>query len=224
MSSALMQWEKEQRRRGRRVAGLIWKVVGAPARTLLIAGLAFLLGAYTGSNPVDASDHHAGQQLNDVESELKARRGELELARMELERVHAVLEYSAKYKIPADLAAKIYDIALSEGIDPTIAYNLVKVESGFYVRAISPVGAVGLTQVMPATARELDPTLSYADLFHQETNLRLGFRYLRHMLDKYQGDLRLALLAYNRGPGTVDRIRRVGGDPANGYDVAVLGY
>ena len=47
-------------------------------------------------------------------------------------------------------------------------------------------------------------------------------RYLRQMIDKYDGDLRLALLAYNRGPGTVDSIRRVGGDPANGYARAIM--
>jgi soluble lytic murein transglycosylase-like protein len=75
---------------------------------------------------------------------------------------------------------------------------------------------------MPPTAFELDPSLRYADLFDRDTNLRLGFRYLRQMLDKYDGDLRLALLAYNRGPGTVDGILRAGGDPANGYARAVL--
>jgi soluble lytic murein transglycosylase-like protein len=48
-------------------------------------------------------------------------------------------------------------------------------------------------------------------------NLRLGFRYLRMMLEQYDGDLHLALLAYNRGPGRVDGILRAGGDPNNGY-------
>lgn len=225
MSSALMQWEKEQQPRWRRPVRAIWSSVGAPLRTLLLGGIAFLLGTYAVSNSEGAiTDNFVGKRLRDTEVALKARQGELELARMELNRVHAVMKFSAQYKIPADLAAKIYDIALAEGIDPALAYSLVRVESGFYGRAISPVGAVGLTQVMPATARELDPTLAYADLFHQETNLRLGFRYLRQMLEKYQGDMRLALLAYNRGPGTVDKIRRVGGDPANGYDDAVLSY
>ena len=96
-------------------------------------------------------------------------------------------------------------------------------ESEFYPRAISPVGAVGLTQVMPSTAFAMNPSLQYKDLFDQETNLRLGFRYLRYMLEKYDGDLRLALLAYNRGPGRVDEIREAGGNPAYGYDRAVIG-
>jgi soluble lytic murein transglycosylase-like protein len=161
--------------------------------------------------------------LRDTEITLKARQGELELARLELARVHAVMGFSSEYRIPADLAAQIYDIALAEGIEPRLAYRLVRVESGFFGGAISHMGAVGLTQVMPATARELDPTLAYADLFHQETNLRLGFRYHRKMLVTYPVHMRLSLLAYNRGPGTVDKIRRAGGDPANGYERAVMG-
>lgn len=225
MSSALMQWEREQQQWWRRTVRAIWSSVGTTLRMLILGTVAFFLGTYSVSNSEDTTiNSFINKRLRETEIELKARQGELELARMELNRVHAVMKFSTQYKIPADLAAKIYDIALAEGIDPTLAHNLVRVESGFYGRAISPVGAVGLTQVMPATARELDPTLAYADLFHQETNLRLGFRYLRQMLEKYQGDMRLALLAYNRGPGTVDRIRRVGGDPANGYDVAVLGH
>jgi soluble lytic murein transglycosylase-like protein len=153
---------------------------------------------------------------------LQARQGELELVRMELNRLQDIMDYSRRYAIPADLAASINDIALAEGIDPAVAFQLVRVESGFYRRAISPVGAVGLAQLMPPTAFELDPNLRYADLFDRETNLRLGFRYLRQMIERYDGDLRLALLAYNRGPGTVDNILRVGGDPTNGYARAVL--
>jgi soluble lytic murein transglycosylase-like protein len=224
MSSALIQWEQEQERWWRRTLRALWASVGAPMRGLLLGSLAFVLGIYSASNAGGvATEPFLGKRLRETEITLKARQGELELARLELSRVHAVMKFSAQYRIPADLATKIYDIALAEGIDPGLAYRLVRVESGFYGGAISPVGAVGLTQVMPATARELDPTLAYSDLFHQETNLRLGFSYLRQMLEKYQGDMRLALLAYNRGPGTVDRIRQVGGDPANGYEVAVMG-
>jgi hypothetical protein len=224
MSSALELWEEEQKRHKRRVLEAIWTGLGAPMRALLLGGLAFVLGFYAASNAGGTgADPYLGKRLRETEIGLKARQGELELARLELSRMHTVMKFSSQYRIPADLAMKIYDIALAEGIDPGLAYSLVRVESGFYQGAVSHKGAVGLTQVMPATARELDPTLAYADLFHQETNLRLGFRYLRQMLEKYQGDIRLALLAYNRGPGTVDKIRRAGGDPANGYDVMVLG-
>ena len=153
---------------------------------------------------------------------LQARQGELALVRMEMSRLEEIMDYSRRYRIPADLATMINDIALAEGLAPELAFRLVRVESGFRRRAVSPKGAVGYTQLMPATAFELDPSISYQDLFDRETNLRLGFRYLRWLIDRYDGDLRTALLAYNRGLGTVESIQREGGDPANGYARAIL--
>jgi hypothetical protein len=219
---ALAAWEAEQRDRVRRRMAEIWDRVRSPARVAVITSVAFLLGLQLAARPEGA---RLAALENDVERNrvaLHARQGELALVRLEMDRLQEVLAYSNRYAIPADLAAAISDIALAEGIAPEVAFQLVRVESGFYRRAISPVGAVGLAQLMPPTAFELDPSLRYADLFDRDTNLRLGFRYLRQMLDKYDGDLRLALLAYNRGPGTVDGILRAGGDPANGYARAVL--
>ncbi|HEX6941057.1 MAG TPA: lytic transglycosylase domain-containing protein [Longimicrobiales bacterium] len=224
MSSALLQWEQENLGRLRRMVGEWPAVLRRPAWAVLFGTTAFLLGVYAASAPWSPlADIIMRQRLESAEIALEAREGELELARLELARIGNVMEYSSRYRIPADLAAAIYDIALAEGIDPELGFNLVRVESGFFSRAVSPKGAVGLAQLMPKTAFELDPTLGYSDLFDRETNLRLGFRYLRQLLQKYDGDLRLALLAYNRGPGTVDKIRRQGGDPSNGYARAVLG-
>jgi soluble lytic murein transglycosylase-like protein len=220
--SALANWEAEQRDRVRRRFRAAWDQIRSPARLALVTAVAFLLGLQLAARPDGARLAGLENEADRARTMLQARQGELELVRMELNRLQEVVEYSRRYAIPADLAAAINDIALSEGIAPAIAFQLVKVESGFYRRAISPVGAVGLAQLMPPTAFELDPTLRYGDLFDRETNLRLGFRYLRQMIDKYDGDLRLALLAYNRGPGTVDNILRVGGDPTNGYERAVL--
>lgn len=133
-----------------------------------------------------------------------------------------VQEAMKRYNISEALARDIYQIAQEEGIDPKVAYGLVKTESSFKTSAISNVGAIGLTQVMPRTARWLLPGTRASDLHDQKTNLRLGFRYLNQMINKYKGDVRLALLAYNRGPGTVDKILRRGGDPNNGYADKVL--
>ena len=127
-----------------------------------------------------------------------------------------------KYDISEALARDIYQIAQEEGIDPKVAYGLVKTESSFKNAAVSHVGARGLTQVMPRTARWMVPGTKASDLHDQKLNLRLGFRYLNQMIDKYKGDVRLALLAYNRGPGTVDKILKRGGDPNNGYADKVL--
>jgi soluble lytic murein transglycosylase-like protein len=127
------------------------------------------------------------------------------------------------YRVPDTLAEQIVDAASEHGISPQVAFGLVATESGFKRTARSSVGAVGLAQLMPATARWLEPGTTRTDLEDPETNLRLGFRYLRDMIRKYDGDTALALTAYNRGPGTVDRVLRRGGDPDNGYAGKVLG-
>lgn len=224
MSSALLKWELEQTKRWKRWLGETWQAVRLPVCAALLAGAGFIVGVQAATAPGSRwADFDAGQLLHRSDMAVRARQGELDLARLELTRMRKIMDYSGQYRIPAPLATSIYDIALSEGIEPDLAFRLVRVESGFFSRAISPKGAVGLTQLMPSTAFGMEPSLGYSDLFHQETNLRLGFRYLREMLEKYQGDLRLALLAYNRGPGTVDAIRRDGRDPGNGYARAVMG-
>jgi len=127
------------------------------------------------------------------------------------------------FDVPSRLARQIHEAAVANGIAPEIAFGLVKTESGFKNSATSYVGAVGLTQLMPATARWLKPGVTVSELRNSETNLRIGFRYLRDLLRKYDGDTDLALLAYNRGPGTVDRVLKRGGDPDNGYADMVRG-
>lgn len=129
---------------------------------------------------------------------------------------------TVRWGISTELATKIYDAASRHDIEPDVAYGLVFVESTFRERAVSHVGARGLAQVMPRTARWLDPTVNTRDLFDPEVNLELGFRYLRQMIDKYDGNVENALTAYNRGPGTVDRVLRRGGNPDNGYAGKVL--
>ena len=100
--------------------------------------------------------------------------------------------------------ALIRQIAAETGLDPKLLHALVIVESAYEIRAISPVGARGLTQLMPATAREL----GVADAFDGEENLRGGARYLAAQIGRF-GDLRLALAAYNAGPNRVARLGRV---------------
>ncbi|MDH3296849.1 MAG: transglycosylase SLT domain-containing protein [Gemmatimonadota bacterium] len=155
-------------------------------------------------------------------AEIRDARSDVSQLQTELEQLRVVHEYSSAFRIPADLAEAIREAAQREDLDPDIAFRLVATESSFRRRAISPVGAVGYTQVMPSTANWLEPGLAEGDLFDRDTNLRLGFRYLRMLLDQY-GDARLALLAYNRGPGVVSGIMARGEDPANGYARQILG-
>ena len=156
----------------------------------------------------------------DLEDRIATKIGE---ATADEDREKHVSSAVGRYSIARDLAEEIYDIAAESGIDPAVAFGLVKTESTFNPRAVSNVGARGLTQVMPRTARWLLPGTKADDLYDRQTNLRLGFRYLNQLIDRYRGDVKLALTAYNRGPGTVDRVLKRGGNPDNGYADKVLG-
>ncbi|HEX5520157.1 MAG TPA: lytic transglycosylase domain-containing protein [Longimicrobiaceae bacterium] len=138
---------------------------------------------------------------------------------------HALSErYLAQgYQLSPELAAQIQRAAAEHDIETEVAFGLVRAESSFKNSATSPVGAVGLTQLMPSTARWLEPGVTRQALREPATNLRIGFRYLRSLIDKYEGDTSLALTAYNRGPGTVDKALKRGQNPDNGYADFVYG-
>jgi soluble lytic murein transglycosylase-like protein len=199
---------------------------------LLAAAVA--IGALGGWNKAvrAASDHatipDAGviaRRMGNLSEQLEAAKGEAMVLKLQLERANAVLQNSTRYQIPADLSAAIYDIALSEGIDPSLGYQLVKIESQFNRKAKSNMRAYGYTQLQVETARFYQPNIKEKDLYDRDTNLRLGFRFLNELLARFQYDVHLALLAYNRGPKRVDQILAQGGNPANGYSDAVLkGY
>lgn len=157
-----------------------------------------------------------------LRSELATAKGELSLVRAQFERADKIIQYSIKYGITAGMSTNVFDASLREGIDPDLAFRLVRGESEFNPRAISRVGAVGLTQLMPSTAVQIEKGVTREQLFDPRTNLRIGFRYLRSLLDQYHGDVRLALLAYNRGEDAVWRDVRAGINPGNGYDRFVM--
>lgn len=207
-----LQAEVEARKRPRR------DIVAALRRGFLpvvVGTFAFLLGARAAATAEGSESFQARFGAASVE-------GALDLHRVEIERLQRIYEHSATYGIPADLAERIEAIAQAEGIEPKLAFGLVRAESEFNRRAVSPRGAVGYTQLMPSTARYFAPGLQRQGLFDRDTNLRIGFRFLRTLIDKYDGDVRLALLAYNRGPQRVDQLLREGRDPNNGYVEMVL--
>jgi hypothetical protein len=95
--------------------------------------------------------------------------------------------------------------ALRHRLDEKLIASVIAAESNFDPRAISPKNARGLMQLMPETARRLGVT----DIFDPEQNINAGTRYLRELLDRYSGDLTLALAAYNAGPERVAQYRGV---------------
>ncbi len=149
-----------------------------------------------------------------------------EVARREsLSRWHRIYTYSTRYRIKPDLARRIYDAAITAGLEPELGFRLVRVESVFDTKAASPVGATGLTQLMLGTAREFEPNVTRELLLDPDINLRIGFKYLRALIREYKGNLKLALLVYNRGPVAVQKALSLGMDPTNGYEHVVMrGY
>lgn len=102
-------------------------------------------------------------------------------------------------------AADIHEIAREHGVSPALIEAVIRMESGFDPRAISPKGAAGLMQLMPKTAS----ALGVADRFDPRESIRGGVRHLRYLLERYQGSVVLALAAYNAGEGAVDTHRGV---------------
>ncbi len=163
-------------------------------------------------------------QFASLRQSLEETAGELELTNLRLERAEAIVRYSARYQIPSDLVELVYDHALRAGIDPDLAFSIVKVESNFIATARSSAGAYGLAQVQPATARFYQSGIRAEQLYDPATNLRIGFRYFSDLLGVY-GDVKLALLAYNRGPSRLKKLLDEGRDPRNGYASRIMeGY
>jgi len=109
---------------------------------------------------------------------------------------------STRDSSPREINPFIQIAASEHGVDPLLIKAIIKTESNFDPRAVSAKGAQGLMQLMPATARGLQ----VADPFDPLENIVGGTKYLRYLLDSYDGDVALSLAAYNAGPGNVKGI------------------
>ncbi|HEX4951952.1 MAG TPA: lytic transglycosylase domain-containing protein [Thermoanaerobaculia bacterium] len=117
----------------------------------------------------------------------------------------------------------IFSTAEKHQVNPSLVAAVVRAESAFRSTAVSPKGACGLMQLMPATAHRFG--VRGWEIFEPDKNLGAGVRYLRWLLDRYDDNLALALAAYNAGEGTVDRYRGV--PPfreTRGYVRRIYGY
>ena len=95
----------------------------------------------------------------------------------------------------------IHKAAQKYNLPANLLRGVIRAESNFQVKAVSHAGAQGLMQLMPGTAKEL----GVDNPFDIEQNIDGGARYLRKMLDSFGGDIKVALAAYNAGPGTVEK-------------------
>ena len=124
----------------------------------------------------------------------------------------AALKRGTQIKVPAALTghhissgntaidALVQEAAALNGLDPCLILSIMRAESAFNRSAVSPKGAMGLMQLMPATATRF----GVRDFFDPRENVLGGSRYLRWLLDRFSGDVRLALAGYNAGEGAVE--------------------
>jgi soluble lytic murein transglycosylase-like protein len=190
---------------------------------LALAALAFTgIGALATGLTGDIEPVLVEEVSIDTTAALAVMENQLAETEGELERAHRIMDFSGRYRIPADLASRIYDHAVNEGIPPALGFQLVKVESNFTNSAKSYASAIGLTQLVILTARSYEPTVTPGDLMNPDVNLRIGFHYLKDLLKRYNNDLALALEAYNKGPTLVSAQMSEGIRVKGRYSTAVM--
>ncbi|MBW2228879.1 MAG: lytic transglycosylase domain-containing protein [Deltaproteobacteria bacterium] len=181
--------------------------LGAPARD---AARANIEAARPSIALADAATHTLDLHMGEAEM------GEAEIL-AELRRRHTAL---ADHELVV-LSRTIVAEAHTHQLDPALVMAVIQVESGGYHLAVSPVGALGLMQLMPGTGEELARKLGIEwcgakTLFDPIINVRLGTAYLRELTNRYD-HMPTALAAYNWGPGRIDRKIRRGARVPSGY-------
>lgn len=114
------------------------------------------------------------------------------------------------YIYPTKYSSYVIDAAAKYNVDPYLIFSIIKQESKFNKNACSNKNAKGLMQLLDSTAEEMvvdmaEITLTKLDLFDSKTNIYIGTKYFRTLVDRYDGNVRLAICAYNAGLGNVDK-------------------
>lgn len=122
----------------------------------------------------------------------------------------------------------VYKYSIENNVDPLLIFSVIKAESNFDETVVSSSGAVGLMQLMENTAMEqaskIGKNYEYKDLYNPEINIELGISYLSQLISKYNGNIYLAVTAYNAGIGVVDGWIQEGIIKPDGSDIENIPY
>ena len=113
--------------------------------------------------------------------------------------------YVLKVIFPTPFMELVEKYSREQDLDPLLVISLIKQESSFGWDAVSGSGALGLMQLMPATAFETMPGVGRLELQKAEANMKVGTRYLKQLMNRFKGNIILSLAGYNAGPNAVDR-------------------
>lgn len=163
----------------------------------LLAGF-FLYFASSCTQPITAGATVAAYM--DVQGNLHYMRGKNSRTNRYVATNRPFLRSTGKIS-PQTINAFILTAATEHGVDPLLIKAIIKAESNFDPTAVSPQGAQGLMQLMPATVKDLQ----VSNPFDPQENITGGAKYLRFLLDSYRWDVELSLAAYNAGPGNVKK-------------------
>ncbi len=197
---------------GRAAYNLGWIYANARgvARNDGYAAYWFARGALLGDTHAEAMFNLMGKPADKPECVQQAERGDQEKAN-EAQKAVEVAALSTRYRDLVDTPEErrimkiVYKLAPQFGVQPGLAFAVIRAESNFNVNALSNKNAQGLMQLIPETAERF----RVSKPFDAEQNIRGGLSYLRWLLAYFRGDVSLVLAAYNAGEGTVDRFRGV---------------
>jgi soluble lytic murein transglycosylase-like protein len=140
-----------------------------------------------------------------TEKVAKEKTSDLLIENRAVTRTSANRRTASAFAAPVDYAPYVREAASKYEVEPELIRAVIKAESNGNHRAVSPKGAMGLMQLMPQTANDMN----VSNPFNPEENIEGGTRYLRYLLEKFNGDITLALAAYNAGPQTVEKYGNV---------------
>lgn len=202
---------------------MTFKTLNTKAKTYFIIGLMiFLVAGYFGVTATKTYlDKHTIVETSKLSTYESAHRAALlsNYYSDQSEKIWGSSAHPATIRLIEEIDNIIADTTLK--LHPSIStekiLGICSVESGFNENIVSTAGAVGMMQVLESTGKGIDKNCTKEKLKKRKYNLRIGIQYYSQLLYQFGGDSDIALLAYNRGPGTVSKLLSSNINPDNGY-------